>query len=153
MSVFLNDVWDGPTPSVVNDSIDSEHFNKVAEAVTNVKLLESLKFEAWIGISNKMIYRSFAVCFTRTKVEREALVDMSSVWLRLGFLGYDRAVHEVSYLMVHNKLPVQERLFRIQLSRDPYCVACPTASIQDVSHYFMKCGRTNYYWNWTKELS
>ena len=75
-----------------------------------------------------------------------------SVWLLLRSSGW-WSHQPCAPPSPHNKLPVQERLFRIQLSRDPYCVACPTASIQDVSHYFMKCGRTNYYWNWTKELS
>ena len=61
-------------------------------------------------------------------------------------------MHEVSLLMIHNKLPLQERLFRIQLSPDPYCSVCPSAIIQNVSHYFINCDRVQQYWIWVKRL-
>ena len=54
--------------------------------------------------------------------------------------------------MVHNKLPVQERLFRINLSKDPYCF-CSSAAVQDTSHFFSTCDRTLQYWDWTKEIA
>ena len=152
LSDFLSDVWEGPNFYLENNDIESEHFNKLAELLVNVRMLENLDFEAWSGFTNKIIYRSFAECFPKTKVERDASFDMAFVWQRLHYLRYDRAVQEVAYLMVHNKLPVQERLFRIRLSRDPYCLACATASIQDINHYFIGCERTLYYWNWTKNI-
>ena len=77
---------------------------------------------------------------------------MSQVWTRLSSLGFNRVVQETSYLMVHNKLPVQERLFRINLSRDPYC-SCSSAAVQDTSHFFSTCDRTLQYWDWTKEIA
>ena len=43
------------------------------------------------------------------------------------------------YLLIHNKLPVQERLFRIRIKNDPYCKACVGAEIADVEHCFAKC--------------
>ena len=43
-------------------------------------------------------------------------------------------------------------LFRINLSKDPYCLSCPNAVNQDVCHFFIRCKRTQYYWNWIKEL-
>ena len=43
------------------------------------------------------------------------------------------------YLLVHNKLPVQERLFRIRLKNDPYCRTCVGAEIADVEHVFSQC--------------
>ena len=100
-----------------------------------------------------MIYQSFAQHFLRTKIERDASSDMSSVWSRLILLNYNRAVQEVSYLLVHNKLPVQERLFRIQLAKDPYCLACASASFEDIIHFFTLCDRTLSYWDWTKSLA
>ena len=99
-----------------------------------------------------MIYNCFAKSFVKTKVEREANHDMVPVWRRLKILTITREVHEVSYLMIHNKLPIQERLYRIQLSRDPYCLLCPNAEIQDVLHAFIKCDKVVPYWNWTRNL-
>ena len=100
-----------------------------------------------------MIYQSFAELFSRTKIEREASSDMSLVWSRLISLKRNRVVQETSYLLVHNKLPVQERLFRINLSKDPYCPFCQTASFQDVFHFFTLCARVEVYWSWTKSLA
>ena len=54
--------------------------------------------------------------------------------------------------MVHNKLPVQERLFRIQLARDPYCKFCLSACIQDVSHFFRSCDIIKIYWDWLRRV-
>ena len=77
---------------------------------------------------------------------------MTVVWKRLKQLNYRREVHELSFLLVHNKLPLQERLFRIHMSPDPYCDSCPTAIVQDIIHFFAKCDRVQRYWVWTKTL-
>ena len=153
MSGFLDKIWNGPDSNVCGSNLESQHFNKVADLVTNVGLLESVDLAAWNGLTNKMIYQSFAELFSRTKIEREASSDMSLVWSRLISLKRNRVVQETSYLLVHNKLPVQERLFRINLSKDPYCPFCQTASFQDVFHFFTLCARVEVYWSWTKSLA
>ena len=43
------------------------------------------------------------------------------------------------YLLIHNKLPVAERLFRIRVRNDPYCQICVGAEIADIEHFFAKC--------------
>ena len=154
MSDLLGNFWDGPgVHCITGNDYESGHFNLVAERLTNVNLLEDLDMSSWNGLTNKIIYQGFAMNFPKTKVERESNLDMSTVWSRIGFLRYDKAVQETSYLMVHNKLPVQERLFRIQLSRDPYCLSCTNAVEQDVSHFFISCERVQYLWNYIRELS
>ena len=72
---------------------------------------------------------------------------------RLRILCYSREVQEVAFLMVHNKLPVFKRLFRINLADDLYCQICPSACIQDTAHFFITCERVAYYWNWLKGIS
>ena len=131
---------------------ESDNFNAVAGLLTNVKMLEDLDISTWIRLTNKLIYQTFASKFPKTKVEREASVDMSLVWKRLQLLSYNREVQETSLLMVHKKLPTQERLFRINLSRDPYCIACSGAQFQDSEHFFMKCDCIENLWSWTKGL-
>ena len=54
------------------------------------------------------------------------------------------------YLLLHNKLPVQERLFRIRLRADPYCVYCVGAEIGDAVHFFCTCCKTSETWSWVK---
>ena len=51
----------------------------------------------------------------------------------------DARARDVMYLLLHNKLPVQERLFRIKLKNDPYCQRCVGAEIADIEHYFSQC--------------
>ena len=74
------------------------------------------------------------------------------MWRRLKQLSFSREVQEVTYLLLHDKLPVHERTFRIGLSRDPYCTSCSSASIQDVDHFFIYCDLTSKYWEWTRSL-
>ena len=62
------------------------------------------------------MYAGFAKNFAKTKVEREAAQPMDLVWSRLQSLDVDRNVEETNLLLVHNKLPVKERLFRIYFS-------------------------------------
>ena len=153
MHAFLNDTWDGPNQCATVDNYESEHFNSIAGLLSNVKMLEDFNFSLWRNYTNRMIYQSFANSFSKTKIERDSLQDMSNVWYRLKLMNHSREVQEVSLLLIHNKLPVQERLFRIKLSSDPYCPSCPAAVIQDVDHYFTGCDNTKFFWNWIRNLS
>ena len=85
-------------------------------------------------------------------MEREAAQPMGLVWARLQSLKMNRAVQEANLLLVHNKLPVKERLFRIGLSGDPYCEFCDSAVIQDTLHYFTQCGRVQGFWIWVRSV-
>ena len=152
MSDYLEDLWEGPTDGVSAHDYESEHFNLLADMVTNVRLLNNVDITVWNRLSNKMVYQSFAEYFPKTKVEREGGDDMSSVWKRLSLLVFNREVQEVAFFMIHNKLPVQERLFRINLSRDPYC-SCPAAAVQDICHFFSQCDKTRHFWDWTKDIA
>ena len=59
-----------------------------------------------------MIYRDMAT-FATPKVVREAVVDYKLVWKRLHSGAVNPEGRDVLFLLVHNKLPVPERLFRI----------------------------------------
>ena len=62
---------------------------------------------------------------------------------------------EVLFLLVHNKLPVRERLHRIQQAPDPYCTLCLEQSgavICDVGHVFCSCLRIEKMWNAVRKL-
>ena len=49
-----------------------------------------------------------------------------------------------------NKLVVPERLFRIGLKNDPYCLQCSGAAIGDIEHIFCYCTKTESAWRWLK---
>ena len=149
---FLEDIWEGPFNCVTVENYECEHFNLIAGLLANVQILESVDISTWRSLTNKMIYLNFADTFVKPKVERESSWDMSLVWRRLKLMGYKRDIHEVSFLMIHNKLPLQERLFRVQLSPDPYCPSCLDAFFQDAHHYFITCERVQRYWIWVREI-
>ena len=58
---------------------------------------------------------------------------------------------DVMYLHLPNKLPVQQRLYRIRLKPDPYCQYCPGAELGDIVHHFCGCQRTVETWTWVRE--
>ena len=62
----------------------------------------------------------------------------------------DVKARDVLFLLLHNKLPVKERLFRIGLKHDPYCIKCAGAEIDDIVHFFCTCEAVSNTWSWLK---
>ena len=77
-------------------------------------------------------------------------MDYSLAWSRLHFSVVDARARDVMYLLIHNKLPVQERLFRIKLRNDPYCPSCVGAEIADTEHFFSRCDGIDGTWTLVK---
>ena len=146
----LSDIWVGP--AVVDGGMNYEHFNMVAEIVVEAKLHQHINIEVWPILTNKLVYAGFAENFAKTKVERESMQSMDLVWSRLKSLELDRNVQETSFLLVHDKLPVKERVYRIGLARDPYCDSCDAAVFGDTQHYFTQCGQVNTSWRWVRTV-
>ena len=64
----------------------------------------------------------------------EAGISYKAVWQRTASPVLAASAKDVQFLLVHNKLPLKERLFRIGLSIDPYCEYCLSAEVCDVEH-------------------
>ena len=62
----------------------------------------------------------------------------------------DNEARDIMFLLIHNKLPVPERLFRIGVRSDPYCSHCPDAVIADNEHFFCICERSKLGWAWLR---
>ena len=89
-------------------------------------------------LNNKMIYRELMAGLEPPKIVRESIQNYVPVWRRIHGGIIRGSSLETCYLLVHNKLPVTERLFRIKLRQDPYCSECDGAQVADTLHYF--CG-------------
>ena len=85
-----------------------------------------------------------------TKAEEDAGVSLKVVWKRLSSPVLSGSARDVLFLLIHNKLPVRERMFRIGLAVDPYCQVCPGGSIADVTHYFCACCAVAPVWGWVR---
>ena len=126
-----------------------EHFEKVADCVALAMMSETLTASSVISITNKIIYKDFAN-FPSPKIELDSVHNYKESWRRLQCGVIESEPRDVMFLLLHNKLPIPERLYRIGTKTDPYCSHCPDAVIGDVEHYFCDCERIKECWAWTK---
>ena len=113
------------------------YFVSLAELVADAQIQNVLPASGWRTLSNKVIYSKYVESFEDVKVELNA-----SVWKILNSLCLDHQTHEVMYLLLHNKLATRERLFRVYMANDPYCITCMEAGIPEVcerEHLFCSC--------------
>ena len=126
------------------------YFDSLAQNITNARLTEILSTSNWKRVTNQMIYRANVELFPAPRVEQESQFSFKQTWKNLGLIAHSSSVHEVLLLLIHDKLPTSERLFRIQLQQDPYCSFClehcGLAVIADREHYFCSCHRVSAMW-------
>jgi hypothetical protein len=129
--------------------ITPEYFANLGECLASLMISELLTPSSLATLTNRMIYKDMAN-FDTPKVVREAVVDYKLVWKRLQSGSVNPDGKDVLFLLIHNKLPVPERLFRIGVKNDPYCLHCPGAEVADVEHFFCACKRTCEGWSWVR---
>ena len=125
------------------------YFDHIASLIVDAKLSELVSVENWKRVTNRIIYLGFAKDFPIPKVEVESGVSLKQAWRRLGNPVLTSVSREILFLLLHNKLPVRERLFRIRLAVDPYCEHCfgsDGAIICDIEHFFCACSRVVQVW-------
>ena len=102
--------------------------------------------QSWRILTNKMLYKEKTLSFSVPKVESDAGFSYSRVWRRLNLPIISSKDRDIAYLLVHNKLPTQERLFRVGMVNDPYCTVCLGAVVSDVEHVFSGCVKVHGCW-------
>ena len=103
------------------------------------------------SITNKSVYAEMTSSFPPPKVVRESGRDYENVWARPHGPVVCVRARDVMFLLLHNKLPVAERLFRIRLRNDPYCLSCFGAEVADAEHFFCFCEKVRRIWDWVKK--
>ena len=98
-------------------------------------------------MTNKGLYSAKRNLFPLTKVERDAGQSLTRIWKLISSPLLSDTAHEIVYMVVHNKLPVKERLFRIGMASDPYCNLCPDAEICDLEHFYCTCMQVCDIWS------
>ena len=102
-----------------------------------------------------MIYRRYIDDLPLTKIELDLGFCMKEVWRKLSCSDILDAEREVLYLLIHNKLPTKERIFRINKIQEPYCDFCMEtlgAVISDRYHVFCACLRISETWMEVKAM-
>jgi len=135
----------------IQSSADSPYFNFLGDCFASILTSGFLSSTNFRSMTNKQLYLHLGT-FPVPKVVREAPPDAryKLAWKRLynSYLSSDEK--QVVFLLIHNKLPLPERLFRIGLRRDPYCLFCSAAIECDIEHFFCLCVKTKSAWNWLR---
>ena len=128
----------------------TDYFNYVADLVAELMMSEKVSAVTVKTLTNKIVYAEMTSSFPPPKVVMESNRDYSIAWRRLHSPVVDCKAKDILFLLLHNKLPVKERLFRIGLKHDPYCVKCAGAEINDIVHFFCTCEAVCNTWCWLK---
>merc|ERR1712240_948464 len=142
LSFWLGDLLGSLIPGLgqVNSAgVIPKYFNHIGELFAEMMISDTLTAGSLKAITNKTVYVEMTSALPPPKVVRESNLDYSLAWSRLHCSVVDARARDVMYLLIHNKLPIQERLFRIGLKNDPYCRVCAGAEIADNEHFFCQC--------------
>ena len=154
-SFWLGEILEDLDPDLnqyVHPKVVPAYFQNLAEIITDARIADLVTSNNWKIITNKFIYHSYLKTLPDSKTEVEADAPLSDVWKRLGNASLSAEVKEVLYLLVHNKLPTKERLFRIKTVHDPYCGRCENNEIGDRVHYFCSCNSVIDAWNSVSDI-
>ena len=127
-----------------------EYFAYVADLVAEMMISDKVTAGTINNLTNKTVYAEMTSTFPPPKVVMESNRDYSIAWKRLHNPVVDSKSRDVLFLLLHNKLPVKERLFRIGVKHDPYCLKCAGAEVHDIVHYFCTCGTVCNTWDWLR---
>ena len=131
------------------------YFQHLADIVAEAMISEVLSSESWRKVSNRDVYKSYTKTFPATKVELDLGEPMDNVWKKLCSPALEASTREILFLIIHNKLPIKERMFRVQITNDPYCDTCMNVSgcfIGDREHVFCLCGNISELWTEIRSL-
>ena len=127
LTYWLGDLLDTLIPGLgqVNSAVViPDYYIHVAELVADMMISDTLTAGSLKSRTNRIVYAEMTSSLPPPKVVMESSLDYRLTWSRLHNPVVDARARDVMYLLIHNKLPVQERLFRIRLKNDPYCMAC-----------------------------
>ena len=119
------------------------------------KLSDQINESNWRTTLNRHIYSGFCSDLLPPKVETDSGFSFRIAWKNIKQDYISTSDRELLFLLLHNKLPVRERLFRIQQAVDPYCTWCLEQNVAvecDVDHFFTTCSRINWIWNGLRDL-
>ena len=102
--------------------------------------------QKWKSLTNKMIYNDALKTLPLPKVEFEAGYSFKRIWNLISSPVLQSAIQDIAYLLVHNKLPLPQMLFRLGVKNDPYCGVCDSAQFCDAEHYFCLCKTVSAAW-------
>ena len=129
-----------------------EYFSHLGDCLATLMVDDILTISSIGTLTNRLIYKHLATFKEPKAVLDNPGVEYARIWKRLYMLVSTAVSEDIEYLLIHNKLPVPERLHRTGFRVDSFCAYCPGAQVSDVVHFFCTCVRTRRCWLWIKRL-
>ena len=133
------------------------YFQHLAMLLTDAKIAEIFTSGSWKNVTNRAVYEYHVNLLESPKIELDFGASMSRAWKRLHLPFLFAEIRELFFLLLHNRLPVKERLFRIGMTTEPFCDYCLAVksinSICDMEHFFCQCLRVIEAWRGVKEIA
>ena len=101
-------------------------------------------------LTNRIIYRHLLVLREPKVVSDHINIDFSKTWKCL----HDHTPSDNRDLMlrlIHDKIPVPERLCRVGVRANSSCDFCPGQKVADTVHFFCSCIRVQKVWLWIRK--
>ena len=127
-----------------------DHFAMMIDLLNEVVAVGPIEAENWRSITNKDIYKFYIGLLPEVRIASDSNLDYKPVWKRLDSNILDPVVKDSLLLLIHNKLPIAERLKRIGVLESNLCKVCPGGKVEDVVHFFCECSRVESAWSWVR---
>ena len=128
-----------------------DYFAYLESLIVFGKIEDLFVYNSWKSLSNKQLYLIKTDSLPSPKVEIEAGFSYCNVWRLLQLPVLTSSIKDIMFLLVHNKLPVKERLHRAGMVNNPFCNVCPNALVCDKEHFFCSCLKVAAVWNVLKQ--
>ena len=125
------------------------YYGYLSSLIVDIKLADYVNQGNWKVITNKKLYSALCQDLPSPKVEAAGNTSLKRAWENLRADCLTSSLREILYLVIHDKLPVRERMFRIGHANDPYCPWCLEFNETlncDVKHFFCECVRVVRIW-------
>ena len=126
------------------------YFEYISDLVVEAQLSDLIDKDNWRSARNRTIYSGLCTDLLPPKIETDSGLNFARSWKNLKNDCLSAQKRELMFLLLHDKIPVTERLFRIRLARDHYCIWCLQQNmtvICNIEHFFCSCVRVVKAWN------
>ena len=147
MGSFLVNIL--PWMNVASNSYDTpQYYSQLGDCLATLMINETLTVSSVKTLTNRAIYKSLVNSPIPKIVVDNPGLNYSRIWKRL-HKYVPNENQDIMLKLLHNKLPVKERLHRIGIIDTSVCMYC-AGQVADIVHYFCCCLKTRRTWSWLR---
>ena len=157
-SIMHIDFWMGSllanvVPSmgtVVSDMKTPEYFSFLGDCLATLMVSDVLNTSSIRVLTNRLIYSNILKLAEPKIAQDNPDFNYTKVWERIQSPSVSCENRDLCLKLIHNKLPVQERLHRIGVVNSSLCPFCTIDVTADVVHFFCLCVKVRRGWSWLR---